>query len=214
MSKSNFWYVLCIIFFGILFGCNAANVKSVMPNEVSTTFQGVVTRDVEDSTVVNLIAQDDYNWSIINPIRSNHLVISRVYTGNLPGGALGKVVFDISNIPKDAFIISAKLGLYTLRYKKWYDEYLGDVDLFQDIDNNEDNREFFDVEGKDFKRSWFILDLTKHLSKEVKKGLKVMYLGLYIPLEGLSRGEFKAAYFASKRMGEKVAPQLIVEYTK
>lgn len=127
--------------------------------------------------------------------------------------------YDISSIPKNSFISSAKLYLYLLRrkevtrmavlkYNEVYDEYLGYIE-FRDIENY---RQVFEINEADFTGGWYIADLTDVIANKISSGAS--HLGFYVGMskEGLQPKTGRVAYFASAKTNYKIAPRLVIEY--
>ena len=233
MKKSNAVLLLILSIF-FLQSCGAGistNIKPVESTSVSLSFADIVGNSVEGSEVKSISAYDDF-WYVkgytIQTKKGNYL---KVYGNKSYNRAYGKVLqflgqsmirFDLSSIPKDSFIASGKLGLYTIRDNdNIYDEFLGNISFFERPQSNNPNPTNQDLFPSakinaevDFQSGWYIVDITQDIAKKIENGETDLSIILEIDRNALEVGRFQSATFASTRMGAHVAPILLVEYAK
>ncbi len=211
--RKHFITVLPFLIFLLLTSCVATPVEKVRPDQVSSSYQDTYSKKVPDSNIVTFFSTEEYYVFWIRPNKhwkKEHLTVAaerynaKVMGTTEPLQDFSTIIFDLSSIPKDSFIISSGLGLYLVRTSEIYDEHIGHV-MIRDGDTP--------IKSEvDLINGWYRIDLTDVISKKISSGDKTLELNIGVSAAGLRTDTIRRVRFASKRMGNHVAPILVVEY--
>ena len=208
---SSFMFLISVF----LISC-VSNNKYVAPppsSDVIASAIDVFQRQVDDSIVKTITPSlekgwygSSFGWREMN---DNALIISISSTSEFGSGRhSANVGFELGSIPKEGFIVSAKMYFYVLKTKFGYDESLGFVQFVEPSNSN--NIYNFDI---DFKGGWYEVDLTEMISRYISHDKT--YLEFYVQMEKdyLSADGNRIVFFAKSTTGTHVSPKIIVEYT-